>query len=53
MNACNSIQVTPLQHNSSYTFLASLAHHQGAHNFTKEMHYVFCKWCTCWFKLWL
>jgi hypothetical protein len=43
MTAHISAKVTLLQHTSSYMFLASVAHHQGAHNFTKEMHNVFCK----------
>jgi len=43
MTAHMSVKVTLLQHTSSYMFLTSVAHHQGAKNFTKEMRNVFCK----------
>jgi len=36
VNAHNLIQVTTLQHTSSYRFLESLAHHQGVYHHTNS-----------------
>jgi len=43
MNALNFIKIMTIsQHNGSYMFWASMAHHQGAQNCTKQLLNIFC-----------
>jgi len=48
LNANSFIKIAIiLQHTSSYMFQALLAHHQAAHNCTKQLLNIFCMWQNC------
>jgi hypothetical protein len=49
LNAHSFIKIAMiLQHTSSYMFQDLLAHHQAAHNWTKQLLNIFCMWQNCW-----